>query len=220
MAEAQGDGAAVLSTEEALGYWDSRHAAETDLKSGGDVGLSEAANEAFYQARLGRLIDILLAKNLPSRPLRVLDAGCGKGWFSRALARCGCDVLGVDPSPAAIAECRRLGGGPSYAVTTLSGLVSPKTFDAVVCVDVLFHIVDDDEWRASVRSLCENVRLGGLLVIADVNWPERRTLGNYIVHRSPGEYAEVIDSAFTPEGFVPYGFGHNPIGFHTYRRSE
>jgi len=39
--------------------------------------------------------------------LRVLDLGCGQGWFSRQMARRGARVVGVDLSPAMLGHARR-----------------------------------------------------------------------------------------------------------------
>src|SRR5262245_55813919 len=40
------------------------------------------------------------------RGLNVLDLGCGNGYFSRALARLGARVTGIDISPRMIAHAR------------------------------------------------------------------------------------------------------------------
>ena len=51
---------------------------------------------------------------------RVLDAGCGFGRFAAALAKQGCETVGVDISPAAIAEAERRCPGPTYLVADLT----------------------------------------------------------------------------------------------------
>ena len=95
-----------LSREEAIRYWDDRHRSLGDLRSGGHIGLSEAANEIFYRVRLGKLLELIGNLNAPNEPMFVLDAGCGKGRFSRELAACGFCVDGIDASDAAIAANR------------------------------------------------------------------------------------------------------------------
>ena len=51
---------------------------------------------------------------------RVLDAGCGFGRFAAALSDQGCETVGVDISPAAIAEAERRCPGPTYLVADLT----------------------------------------------------------------------------------------------------
>ena len=209
----------LLQTDAALEYWDSRHRAQDDLRSGGHIGMDHPANELFYALRLGRLIDVLGDRTSPREPLFVLDAGCGKGWYSRAVARFGHRVDAVDASPSAIEECRRDGGGPRYEVSTLSEWSSPWLYDVVYAVDVLFHIVDDEEWRASMINLASLVRFGGRLVIADEDPAERRQLGDYIVHRTQHEYLEVTEPCgLRHVAFHPYAFRDNLIGFHVFTR--
>ncbi len=75
---------------------------------------------------------------------RILDAGCGGGQLSIALAARGADVLGIDLSPQMIEHARKalpdFGGRGS--VTFASGdMLAPEhgSFDAVVAMDSLIH---------------------------------------------------------------------------------
>lgn len=209
----------LLSREDAHAYWDARHLRESALRSGGDVGLDDASNEAFYAVRLGRLLELITGAVEPSRAQYLLDAGCGKGWFSRALTRCGYDVAGIDTSEKAIEFARLAGGGPHYEVATLSSWSGSHLFDVVASIDVLFHILDDDEWESSLRNLACLTRLGGWLIVADKDGDERSRLGNYIVHRTRREYCAVLESrTFRHVGFLPYRFRHNRVGLHAFTR--
>lgn len=96
----------LLSTAEAAAYWDARHRREDDLRSGGNRGLDYAGNEMFYARRLGALLELIGDQGSASEPMFVLDAGCGKGQFARALARCGHRVDAIDASPSAIEYAR------------------------------------------------------------------------------------------------------------------
>ncbi len=79
----------------------------------------------------------------PNPAPQVLDAGCGTGLFSLALARRGLDVTAVDIAPqmvaATIAQARA--AGLSERVTGSAGDLESVggSFDAVVCFDVLVH---------------------------------------------------------------------------------
>lgn len=210
----------LLSTEEVQRFWERRHVAESDLRSGGDIGLTETDNVIFYQIRLGLLLQALAGSAPPPRGATVLDAGCGKGWFSRALARVGFCVHGVDASPSAIAFARESGGGPAYDVTALAAFQPTRHFDAVISVDVMFHITDDQEWSASLRNLAGIVALGGVLVLADTMAPRRRNLGDYIVHRPRDEYLDQISRVgYIHREGLPYRFRSNPLGLHVYQRA-
>jgi len=210
----------LLTADEAVDYWEVRHRAEGDLRSGGDVGLEEAANQIFYYTRLGRLLEIIGDRNSLGEPLFLLDAGCGKGLFARALVDCGFAVDGIDTSPTAI-EFARANGPGRYEVSSLADWRSPTLYDVVYSVDVLFHLVDDDDWRASLDNLASLVRIGGKLVITDERNEVRRQAGNYIVHRALTEYVEALAvRGLSLREFRPYGFRDNRIGFLVFVRNH
>ncbi|TFV33539.1 class I SAM-dependent methyltransferase [Streptomyces sp. T1317-0309] len=98
------------------------HRAQDDPAAGGrTTGFDRSGGELFRALRLGRLLAVIGAPAGPRTPLSVLDAGCGRGWFARALARGGHRVDAFDVSSTAVAQARGEGGGPRYAVADLSG---------------------------------------------------------------------------------------------------
>lgn len=239
----------LLTTEEAAAYWDARHRREDDLRSGGNRGLDYAGNEMFYARRLGTLLELIGDQGSASEPMFVLDAGCGKGQFARALARCGHRVDAIDASPSAIEYARTTdppvfppegdkeespdgeharepaaepaGPPPRWAVCTLDQWDSPWLYDAVYSIDVLFHILDDGAWRRSLDNLASLVRFGGTLVITDEDCSRPHRRGNYILHRPPAAYlARLLPRGFSYRGFRPYGFRGNEVGFHVFTRTR
>ena len=83
-----------------------------------------------------RLLDI-------KRGEKVLDLGCGQGFFSREFFKAGADVFGVDLSPKLIALAKE--HSPKeirFAVSTADKLsvFSGPSFDAVVCISVIQNI--------------------------------------------------------------------------------
>lgn len=199
-------------------YWEQRHRREDDLRSGGDIGLDSAANEAFYTIRAGKLLELIGDANDRAAPLFVLDAGCGKGYFSEYLARCGHRVLGVDSSAAAV-EQARAAGGARYQVSTLSGFSSTWLFDVVCCIDVLFHLTEDEEWERSLRTLATHVQLAGKLIVTDLLVERPDVRGNYIVHRPLAAYHSRLERwGLVHRAFHPYDFRLNQVGFHVFQR--
>lgn len=210
----------LLSAEEAAAYWNARHERESDLRSGGDMTYGEAANRMFYILRLSMLLDVTGHQSSGTAPLSILDAGCGKGWFSREFARFGHLVDAIDTSKAALAHCREQGGGPRYFQSSLSGWRSPWLYDVVVAVDVVFHILDHDEWERSMRNLASLVRLGGRLAVSDWGADRDQAFGDYQMLRSRTRYLSLLDECgMRFDGWRPYGFRQNMIGFYVFTRS-
>lgn len=73
----------------------------------------------------------------------VLDLACGEGFFSRAFAKAGTQVVGADISKELIAKAKQQGGA-TFHVSPATKLAFAKdhSFDAVVCVLALQNIED------------------------------------------------------------------------------
>jgi 2-polyprenyl-6-hydroxyphenyl methylase/3-demethylubiquinone-9 3-methyltransferase len=96
---------------------------------------------------------------------RVLDLGCGKGRFCRALARRGASVVGVDLSAGMLREATGLDRIRGTARRLPFGTAS---FDRVVAVELFEHLAPQslDLVCAEVRRV---LRPGGIFVIVDKN---------------------------------------------------
>ncbi|MYW17082.1 methyltransferase domain-containing protein [Streptomyces sp. SID486] len=200
-------------------YWDVRHRDQDELASGGHIGLDRAGNELFYALRLGNLLGAVGDLSSATAPLFVLDAGCGKGYFARALARCGHRVDAFDASEEALDRARAAGGGPRYTRARLEEWRSPWPYDIVLCVDVLFHLLDDTEWAAALRNLASLVRLTGRLIVTDEDTAVPRARGDYILHRPTAAYRSVLEPlGLRHTEFRPYGFREIEVGFHVFTR--
>lgn len=216
MTDTRHEDPAPFSAREARAYWDRRHAEADDLASGGHISLSRAENAMLYAVRVARLLEVLGTRSEPASPLRVLDAGCGRGHFSRAMASFGHRVDGIDTSEVAIAACRsEASPSESYAVSALRDWSPPVLYDVVVSIDVLYHLMDDDEWEESVRHLASLVRLGGRLGLVDHEADVDRTWSHYQRTRAAGRYRAVLeDCGMRVDRFVPNDFRSDPSGMH------
>jgi 2-polyprenyl-3-methyl-5-hydroxy-6-metoxy-1,4-benzoquinol methylase len=133
------------------------------------------------------------------------------------LGACGFCVDGIDTSEAAIAASRAAGGA-RFAVASLAGWTSSTLYDVVMSIDVLFHVLGDEEWAASLANLASLTRLGGQLIVTDEYRDDARFAGDYIVHRPAAAYARELGSRFEFISFTPYRFRDNQVGFFHYRR--
>ncbi len=95
----------------------------------------------------------------------MLDLGCGNGWFTAALARCGFDVVGVDQSESGIAIARQAHPGLCFErcdLTAHLGTSLVGRFDAVVSVEVIEHLLLP---RRLIENALGALRPGGQLVV-------------------------------------------------------
>jgi 2-polyprenyl-6-hydroxyphenyl methylase/3-demethylubiquinone-9 3-methyltransferase len=96
---------------------------------------------------------------------QVLDLGCGNGWFTAALERCGFQVTGVDASVAMLEQARL--SHPSLQLLTqdINAPLRPelrRRYDAVVAIDVIDHLTQP---RRLVETALQALKPGGLLVM-------------------------------------------------------
>jgi 2-polyprenyl-6-hydroxyphenyl methylase/3-demethylubiquinone-9 3-methyltransferase len=73
---------------------------------------------------------------------KTLEVGCGDGFFSGQLAKLGCEVTGIDLSPAGIEIARKSYPGASFAVHNITEPLpfGESTLDLVWCSEVLEHL--------------------------------------------------------------------------------
>jgi 2-polyprenyl-6-hydroxyphenyl methylase/3-demethylubiquinone-9 3-methyltransferase len=102
----------------------------------------------------------------------VLDAGCGGGILSEAMAALGAEVTGIDMGEAALGAARvhlrESGLDVDYQQATAEQFAEahPDRFDVVTCLELLEHVPDP----ASVVAACKTLaRPGGNVFFATLN---------------------------------------------------
>jgi ubiquinone/menaquinone biosynthesis C-methylase UbiE len=110
-------------------------------------------------------LEAILDASGPVDGLRILDLGCGKGRFSRALVARGARVVGLDLSPGMLAEA----GGIHRVHGTARRLpFGPRSFDGIIAVEVFEHL--DVKARDTVLVEARRVlRPSGFMAIVDKN---------------------------------------------------
>jgi SAM-dependent methyltransferase len=103
---------------------------------------------------------------LVPRELPVGDVGCGPGHVAGHLAGLGCDVVGVDLSPAMIDIARRRYPQLAFHAASMLELpVADGAWGGSVAMYSIIHF-SAEERRAACRELGRVVRPGGIVMIA------------------------------------------------------
>lgn len=106
-------------------------------------------------------------------PTSILDVGCGEGSLLVTLAQAhpGAALAGIEISENAAALARR--GLPRAEISAFDVAKTrlPKTFDLVVCADVVEHIADD---QAALDNIAAMTAPGGAVVVATLQGRMRR----------------------------------------------
>ena len=104
-----------------------------------------------------------------ARGKRVLDAGCGAGYGSAALARAAERVVGVDRAPEAIEFARAHYGASNLSFEEASCEALPHaegSFELVVAFEVIEHLED---WRGFLREVRRVLVPNGQMVVSTPN---------------------------------------------------
>jgi SAM-dependent methyltransferase len=148
-------------------YWCNRHLERRgSLAAVGHVELDERQNAEEYDIRrhhIRRALEPLSGAPAP----RAIELGCGVGQMLLLLHDLGWEVTGVDISPIAIEEARKLIPRGNFHVADLSEVATLGTFDLVACFDVLFHVVDDTKWEVCLRRASGLLNPGGRLLLLE-----------------------------------------------------
>ena len=183
--------------------------------------------EEFATERPEKWLERIEANAPSNRPLRVLDAGCGPGFFSVLLSKAGHSVTGIDGSEGMLAHAREnaahFGVSPTLMLGDFGALPFPDgSFDLVISRNVT-HIIREHlkvygEWLRVLRP-------GGVLLIFDANWHlpyqpgpvreeairrEREGLEKYGSGFTYDGSYEYIDSDFEPENYRVFGKAQRP----------
>ncbi len=188
---------------------------------------NDYVEEEFSTKRPEAWLKRIEAQAPANRPLKILDAGCGPGFFSVLLSKAGHEVTGIDGSEGMLAHAERnaahYGVSPRLLQGDFGKLPFPdESFDLVVSRNVT-HIIREHlkvygEWLRVLKP-------GGVLLIFDANWHlpyqpgpireeairrEREGLKKYgRGYTHDGSY-EYIDSELEPENFRVFGNALRP----------
>jgi ubiquinone/menaquinone biosynthesis C-methylase UbiE len=158
------------------------------------TGIGPGLYAAWRSSALGAITeriehDLILRLAGDVRGRRALDAGCGDGSLSIALAKRGALVTGVDCDPAMLAEAREQARINRVDVGFREGRVENLPFedggfDLALAVTVLCFVPDIDRAMAEMARV---LRPGGRLVLGELNrwslWAARRRLKAWLGSR-------------------------------------
>jgi 2-polyprenyl-3-methyl-5-hydroxy-6-metoxy-1,4-benzoquinol methylase len=118
-----------------------------------------------WARRRGAAILAMLDTLSLQRP-RILDMGCGTGWFSEELAGIG-EVIGVELSEAAVSLARSRYPHATFVAGNVLEMPLPVAhFDVVVSLEVIAHVEDQGRY---LERAAQVLKPNGHLIITTVN---------------------------------------------------
>lgn len=187
-------------------FWNRWNANHRELERG-EVSVRQAEVVTGWLDAIGR------------RDLKILEVGCGSGWFTPDLARYG-EVTATDLSDEVLSRAAKRWPEVRFVPGDFMALdLGERTFDVVVTLEVLSHVFDQ---KGFIRKLSSHLRPGGLLMMATQN---RYVLEkhNAVPAPEPGQlrrwvYKEELAEMLKPEFEVREQFTVSPIARVGYMR--
>jgi 2-polyprenyl-3-methyl-5-hydroxy-6-metoxy-1,4-benzoquinol methylase len=141
----------------------------------------------FYGRARERAHAAFLYRHPPRGAGRLLDVGCGLGFFLERAAARGWDAYGCEPSPSWAARARdRVGGSRVHTGPPAHGMFAADRFDLITAWDVLEHVYDPIPFLRTLAGLLTDA---GRLFIRTPNLAWIRP--TYAVRRTLGEKIEL-----------------------------
>jgi ubiquinone/menaquinone biosynthesis C-methylase UbiE len=139
-----------------------------------DEALAERLDAMYRTADMVRRRELMHAALAAGAGERILDVGCGPGFYvAELLDRVGPGgaVAGIDSSAPMLALARRRCAGRDnvdfHQADALSLPVADASFDAALCVQVLEYLPDP---LPALREMRRALRTGGRVVVWDIDW--------------------------------------------------
>lgn len=173
-------------------FWEQRLSEQFDLRGTGETTMGVAYNRACYQLRREVLDAALAAAGMDPRGRRVLDVGCGTGFWTAYYLERGADYTGIDIAPSSVKRLAERYPGSRFLHADVSEAAIEGTFDIVNVFDVLYHITDDARFEAALTRLARAVAPGGLLLLTDL-FEDSPGLAEHNRMRSLARYRAVLD---------------------------
>ncbi len=166
-----------------------------------------ASSSRRFRYKQGLFFSALrLAPNLNGK--KILDAGCGDGWYSARLVEQGSSVTGVDYSIQAVEFARLIVKNATFQEASLTKLpFLDDTFDVIFVIQVLEHI-PPLELSLAISELARILKKDGVCVVSVPSI--RRPLSKaHVQHFTHLTLAAALEPAFTVRQMIGYRTGNS-----------
>jgi len=194
-----GHGEDVSDNGELRVFWERRLDADWTASGVGYQALGRPFNDWMYRVRREVFLREIDRLGLGLSTARVLDIGSGTGFYIDLWRRAGArDITGCDLTEAAVHRLKAKFPGVQFVradIAEADDALEPASFDAVSCMDVLFHITDDDRYVRGLETIARVLRPGGAFVLSENFLHRLEQRGPHQVNRTMAWISDALSAA-------------------------
>ncbi len=179
-------------------YWEKRLRSGFTLKGVGNIVFDANYNEYLYKLQLGALKKAIAKHEIRLPGAKVLDVGCGTGFFSKFYIDGLSEVTGIDITEFSIQSLREMMPDGRFITLDIASdslydqIVEGEQFDIINVFNVLYHIVDNDKLRNAVENLTTCLKSGSYIFITDNLGEKDFSPAEHVRFRSLERYNEIF----------------------------
>ena len=180
-------------------YWETRLADQFDLRGVGRRNWGIYFNTWAYRVRRNVFLRAIRSLDLDPKKLDCLDVGAGTGFYVSCWLELGARaVTGIDITDVSVNNLKNKFAGSSFHRINIAedvGELAGQTYDAISCMDVLFHIVDERSYRTAFENMYALLKPGGRLIFTEAFLRRPKDSAPHVSHRTAGVIREVLQHA-------------------------
>lgn len=148
-------------------YWDDRLSKYgDDLRGVGICDISHEENEATYRKARETFLSVLDAAGVNIPDARVLEVGCGTGFYTGILKDMGAEnYVGLDITDANFLRLRHKYPEYSFRKHDVTEGGIEGSYDLIVMIDVTQHITSDEKFEKAMQDIGAHLEPEGVFIV-------------------------------------------------------
>lgn len=185
-------------------YWQKRLSGNFNLIGVGNKRFTEEENLRLYEGKKAILLKILNDERVDLQTARVLEIGCGTGYWTEMCRSGGCkDYTGVDIAAVAIEKLKVQYSSYKFLCGDAGKLtIDSAHYSLILMIDVTQHIVDDTIFFTTMEKIRSVLDRNGIFVVT--SWLDATKRDSY--------YEKSRDMSCYTKAFPGYKFS-TPVPF-------
>ncbi len=148
-------------------YWKARHRKHGfSLRGVGNWTRSNEENEEKYIRERAIFLDFCKKQGIDFKSVRILDVGCGTGFFAEAIRENGgTDYLGIDITDELLEGVAGKFPGFRFKKLDVAKDEMQGEFDLIIMISVAQHIVDEKRFSFAMQNIRRHLSENGTFIV-------------------------------------------------------